>query len=160
MWVLPETDLGDNSKKEQHLQCYMRSLISLFDGRLMLQAMPVEILIKLSNVKIVPWRKKFSQKEIFLYLCQIREIKFLRKIICIIIVTLFWFYQFLKFSITNNFINLSWTMQAILNIRQAPHQMTQGSRKILVPVRVLIRQIMWKRTSHLAMQASNNIDSL
>ena len=100
------------------------------------------------------------KEEIFPYLCQIREIKFLRKIICIIIVTLFWFYQFLKFSITNNFINLSWTMQAILNIRQAPHQMTQGSRKILVPVRVLIRQIMWKRTSHLAMQASNNIDSL
>ena len=49
-------------------------------------------------------------------------------------------------------------MQAILNIRQAPHQMTQGSRKIVVPVRVLIRQVMWKRTSHLAMQVSNNID--
>ena len=49
-------------------------------------------------------------------------------------------------------------MQAILNIRHAPHQMTQGNRKILVPVRVLIRKVMWKRTSELAMEGSNIID--
>ena len=49
-------------------------------------------------------------------------------------------------------------MQAILNIRHAPHQMTQGNRKILVPVRVQIWQGMWERTSHLAMQVSSNID--
>ena len=36
--------------------------------------------------------------------------------------------------------------------------MTQGNSKILVLVRVLIRQVMWKRTSHLAMQVGNIID--
>ena len=60
-----------------------------------------------NNAKITPWRKKFSQKEIFPYLCQISEIKFPPKIILIIIVTLLRFYQFFKFSMINIFINLS-----------------------------------------------------
>ena len=47
-----------------------------------------------NNAKITPWRKKFSQKEIFPYLCQISEIKFPPKIIPIIIVTLLWFLSF------------------------------------------------------------------